>query len=71
MKIVRRWKRDGSTNFMDLDIAVQNIVQNREDLTKFDIAMALMGGATVETPKARFRQANAADMERWRSGRAS
>ena len=48
----RRWKRDGSVNWMELRAAMRNI-RNNSPLEK-DVLRRIMGGESVETTLAEF-----------------
>lgn len=60
--VVRTWKRDGSTNIMDLDSAASNIAQNGRYIRSRRIGVGagraksmLLSGETVSTNLAMFR----------------
>jgi hypothetical protein len=58
--VVRTWRRDGSTNVMDLDVAVENLSRTGEDLVGPDadrrdaVRKALLAGETLATLHATF-----------------
>jgi hypothetical protein len=58
--VVRTWKRDGTTNRMDLSAAVENLATAQEyregdvDARRQIIRQELLDGLTLHTAKARF-----------------
>jgi hypothetical protein len=58
--VTRTWRRDGTTNTMDLDAAVENLaragyaVEGPESERRQTIRAALLAGVTLGTPHATF-----------------
>jgi hypothetical protein len=63
--VIRTWKRDGSTNRMELDVAVLALASKSRDTTlpvstkpmqrRHAVRMRLRNGRRVETPRAVFQ----------------
>jgi hypothetical protein len=60
LTVTRTWRRDGSTNTMDVDAAVENLtrtgyaVEGPESERRETIRAALLAGRTLQTPHATF-----------------
>jgi hypothetical protein len=58
--VIRTWRRDGTTNVMDLDVAIENLSRGGADLVAPDsdrrelLRKALLAGETLTTPLASF-----------------
>ena len=52
MFVARRWKRDGSLNFMSMSAALGNLHQNSPQ--ELNCNRRLIAGAIIETPLAEF-----------------
>jgi hypothetical protein len=58
--VIRTWRRDGTTNMMGLDVAIENLSQGGADLVGPDsdrreiVRKALLAGETLTTPLASF-----------------
>jgi hypothetical protein len=58
--VIRTWRRDGTTNVMGLDVAIENLSRGAADLVGPDadrkeiLRKALLAGETVTTPLASF-----------------
>jgi hypothetical protein len=58
--VIRTWRRDGTTNVMGLDVAIENLSQGSADLVGAEsdrreiVRKALLAGETLTTPLASF-----------------
>ena len=58
--VIRTWRRDGTTNVMDLNVAIENLSQSATDLVGPDsdrrelLRKALLAGEILTTPLASF-----------------
>jgi hypothetical protein len=58
--VIRTWRRDGTTNVMDLDVAIENLSRDGADLVGPDserreiLRKALLAGETLSTSLASF-----------------
>ena len=58
--VIRTWRRDGSTNVMGLDVAIENLSRGGAELVGPDsdrrevVRKALLAGETLTTPLAAF-----------------
>jgi hypothetical protein len=58
--VIRTWRRDGTTNVMGLDVAIENLSRSAADRVGTDadyreiLRKALLAGETLTTPLASF-----------------